>query len=95
MADRKLMAVLESGSEWMSALNDQVKELRSRLQALEQNTVPASQAKEKPREWWICRRPDGGMFDTGVMRHAAFPRAPDGMDMQPAGYIRVREVLDE
>jgi hypothetical protein len=40
MADRKLMAVLESGSEWMSALNDQVKELRSRLHALEQNTVP-------------------------------------------------------
>ena|SRR6185312_3717034 len=68
----------------VSALRKENEELRSRLQALEQNTVPAGSVKQKPREWWAFR-PNA---------YCDFCISPS----KPHAYhelVRVREVLDD
>ena len=64
-------------------------EIRLRLQALEQNTVPP--AAQKPREWLLLHQKFIDRADCVLM---------DGLDAKAAaqllgnGYVRVREVLD-
>ena len=64
----------------MECLIAQIDELRSRLQALEQNTVPAGSAKQKPREWQMRVSEGRLVYD-----------APCNC----CEHVRVREVLDD
>ena len=68
----------------MECLIAQIDELRFRVQALEQNTVPVGSAKQKPREWWL---------DPQSARFFAAPFS--GFTPDSTRYIRVREVLDD
>jgi hypothetical protein len=67
-------------------LDAELDAIRSRLQALEQNTVPSGSAEQKPREWWI--RPGSETADYYVYKG-------ENDALRNIGYIRVREVLDE
>jgi len=69
----------------MECLIAQIDELRSRLQALEQNTVPSGSAKQKPREWLVRVWANGDIQDINDRCFA----------VKPYRCIRVREVLDD
>jgi hypothetical protein len=72
-------------TETGARLDAELDAIRSRLQALEQNTVPP--AKQKPREWWLALDSEGIVLYTD-------DRPPRS---QNAGTkcIHVREVLDD
>lgn len=71
-------------------LREQIDELRSRLQALEQNTVPSREAKQKPHEWTLAawRLPGSAIWNVG-------PRGISTPEPTERKTIRVREVLDD
>ena len=77
---------------------EQIDELRSRLQALEQNAIPAGSAKQEPRDWHLLRMlPDGPVlqvfWDQPVAQRAK--ELFEGAAAPRYEIIRVREVLDD